>query len=54
MFYIGLVTPIGFDVSAVPIVEVIVGLGSGALFWAGEVFFGLTVSAKVLPLLRRI
>lgn len=48
---IGPVTSIWFDVPAVPTVEVTVGLGSGASFRAREVFFELTISAKVLPLL---
>lgn len=52
-------TPTGFDVPPVPIVKLIDGFGSGTSFqarepWALEAFFGLTISAKSLPLLKCI
>lgn len=51
---IGPITPTWFDVPIVPIVEVTGGSGSAASFRAWEVFFGLTISTRILPLLRRI
>lgn len=48
------VTPTRFYVLVVPTLEVIVGSGYGASFHAQKVFFGLSISTEVIPLLRHI